>query len=250
MRPLLAQRAASSPSRCQRPRGAAPAIPRHHGVLTCSTFFFRSPAPQAAAVERGVAVNEKLRSEPSLRALVADARLDGLLALAVHRRVELQASTQRQQQQQQQGEQQQGEQQQQQQQQQQRRRQQGEQQQQSASRQPAAQSETVFPLQERQSSGGRLATLPSAAMPERPRSVGEMRSMPQLHNEHAARPRPSTSQSLREPGSRGAGAGAGAGRARGLQLDYLTSAYSKTARPSLIPSPCTHCTRAGIEWRR
>ena len=24
----------------------------------------------------------------------------------------------------------------------------------------------------------------------------------------------------------------------------------EVSRPSLIPSLCTHCTRAGIEWRR
>ena len=30
----------------------------------------------------------------------------------------------------------------------------------------------------------------------------------------------------------------------------ITACFIDTARPSLIPSLCTHFTRAGIEWRR
>ena len=30
----------------------------------------------------------------------------------------------------------------------------------------------------------------------------------------------------------------------------VSASYKGSARPSLIPSLCTHFTRAGIEWRR
>ena len=37
---------------------------------------------------------------------------------------------------------------------------------------------------------------------------------------------------------------------RSSLLKELDAQIEEEARPSLIPSLCTHCTRAGIEWRR
>ena len=37
---------------------------------------------------------------------------------------------------------------------------------------------------------------------------------------------------------------------RSMATELVTDMMRSVARPSLIPSLCTHFTRAGIEWRR